>query len=85
MMQEWGNGNWGGGSWLLMMIMMLIFLAVVVWAVVMFTHQWTSRPQFHDHSGQSPNAMRILDERFARGEINEEEYRMRRDILQKGQ
>ena len=68
-----------------MMIMMLIFLAVVVCAVVMFTHQWTSRPQFHDHSGRSTNAIRILDERFARGEINEEEYRMRRDILQKGQ
>ena len=25
---------------------------------------------------------RILDERFARGEIDEEEYRKRRDVLQ---
>lgn len=80
----WGNGNWGWGAWLPMMLVMLVFLAVVVWAVVMFTHSLTSQPSYHDHGEQATDPKRILDERFARGEIDEEEHRKRRDILQRG-
>ena len=82
MMRGWGNSSWGWGTWLPMMIFMLVFLAVVVWAVVMLTHSWTPRPPYHDHVEQGTDAKRILDERFARGEIDEEEYRKRRDVLQ---
>jgi putative membrane protein len=82
MMWGWGNGNWGWGAWLPMMIFMLVFLGVVVWGVVMITRSWTSRPPYHDHVEQGSDPKRILDERFARGEIDEEEYRKRRDILQ---
>jgi putative membrane protein len=67
-----------------MMLVMLVFLAVVVWAVVMFTHSLTSQPSYHDHGEQATDPKRILDERFARGEIDEEEHRKRRDILQRG-
>lgn len=70
-----------------MTLMMLAFLgvvvwAVVVWAVVVFTRSWTSRPPFHDHGERSTDPKRILDERFARGEIDEEEYRRSKDVLQ---
>lgn len=33
---------------------------------------------------QASDAARILDERFARGEIDEDEYRRRRDVLRGG-
>ena len=78
----WGNGGWGWGAWLPMMLFMLVFLGVVVWAVVMFTRSWTSRPSDHDHVEHVTDPRRILDERFARGEIDEEEYRKRKAVLQ---
>jgi len=84
-MDGWGNGQWGWWAWVPMTIMMVVFLAVVVWAVIMLTHLWTSRTPYHDHAQHSTDSRRILDERFARGEIDEEEYRTRRDLLQNGQ
>ena len=83
-MDGWGTGHWGWCAWVPMTIMMLVFLAVVVWAVIMLTHSWTSRSPYHDHGPQATEPKRILDERFARGDIDEEEYRKRRDILYKG-
>ena len=86
-MSDWGNGSWGWGAWLPMMLMMLIFLAVVVWAVVMFTHSWSTRfphDDHHNHRDRFSDAQRILDERFARGEIDEDEYRKRKIILDEG-
>lgn len=81
MMWGWGNGNWGWGMLVPMMVMMLIFLAVVVWAVVMFTHSWSSRNPNHEHGERFNASKRILDERFARGEIDEDEYRKRKGTL----
>jgi putative membrane protein len=65
----------GGGWWWVMGIGWLVFLAAIVVLVVVLTRQVrgpvsTRRPA-HD----------VLDERFARGEIDEEEYRRRRDAL----
>jgi len=84
MMWNWGNSGWGWGwgMWLTMMVFMLAFLAVVVWAVVMVTRSWTARPPYYDPVEHGTDPKRILDERFARGEIDEEEYRKRKDVLQ---
>ncbi|MHB8378314.1 MAG: SHOCT domain-containing protein [Acidimicrobiales bacterium] len=84
MMSDWGNGGWGWGTWLPMMLMMLILFAVIIGAVLMFTHSWTSRLPPHDHSERVSESRRILDERFARGEIDEDEYRKRKDVLDEG-
>ena len=80
-MGYWGNSGWGWEAWLPMMLVMLAFLGVVVWAVAIFTRSWTSRPPYHDHVEHDDDPKRLLDERFARGEIDEEEYRTRRDVL----
>ena len=74
----WGNGmGWGG--WLLMSLTTVAFWAVVVFGIVAL---------FRDSGGPGPrdgrrdgDARRILDERFARGEIDAEEYRSRQSIL----
>ena len=68
----WGPWGWGMG------VGSLLFLALIVVGVVLLAQ----RP-----SGQAPprgrdSARRILDERLARGEIDEEEYRRRRRTLE---
>ncbi len=75
MMWGWGNGmGWGG--WLAMSLMMVVFwgliIALVVWAVRQF------RPTPEHRS----SALSVLEERFARGEIDREEFDQRRAVLQ---
>jgi putative membrane protein len=74
----WGNGmGWGG--WLLMTLTTVVFWAVVVFGIVaLFRGSGGSVP----HGGRrDTDARKILDERFARGEIDAEEYRSRQSIL----
>jgi putative membrane protein len=74
-----GVSNWdnhmGGGWWWLMGIGWLVFLAIIV-GVVLVLVRHTQRT-----SVGSRTAHDVLDERFARGEIDENEYRQRRDVL----
>jgi putative membrane protein len=73
-----GMGMMGFG-YLWMLFGFLVFaglLAVVVWAIVKFA---ASNRMQAPVDGLS--ARRILDERYARGEINQEEYqRIRREL-----
>jgi putative membrane protein len=55
----------------------LVFLAAIVVLAVVLVRQYRGPAT----SGRSARA--VLDERFARGEIDEEEYRRRRDALQR--
>ena len=76
------NEGWHG--WFMGPVMMILILAVVV-ALVIFLVRWLGSTSLghganrHDASGKTP--LDILDERFARGEINPEEYRERRNTL----
>jgi putative membrane protein len=74
MMWGWDDAGWAG--WLFMSLMMLIFwgglAAVVVWLIRQ------PRPSAGD---PKPSATQILEERFARGEIDEEEFEKRRNTL----
>jgi putative membrane protein len=58
-----------------MSVSMIVFWGLVIWAVVALAR----RPA----SGQIPGVdpRRILQERFAIGEIDEDEYRRRREVL----
>ena len=80
----WNNGmNWGGmggGGWVVMAVLMLAFWALVVGGVVaLFRNR---RPTGSDsRTTPGPSAENVLDERFARGEIDEQEYHARRAVL----
>ena len=79
MMMGWYHGDMGWGGWLLMILAMVAFWALVVFAVIAI-FRGTQRP------GASPSTdrrdpARILDERFARGEIDEDEYHTRSIVL----
>jgi len=79
-------GGWGAGSWLFMGIGMLVFWGLVVAAVVALLRwsgqgrQQEARPGQTISTGNA-DALRVLDERYARGDVTDEDYRRRRDVL----
>ena len=80
-MMYW-NVGWGWGAWIAMGFMMLLFwgvIAAVVFLLVRPPGRREERPAPKPPS--EDEATRILDQRFARGEIDEQEYRARRDLL----
>ncbi len=66
----WGYGGWGA-LWMLLFWVGVIVL--IVWAV---RRSGSSTPQ------RSPRAMEILEERYARGEIDHDEFQTRRAELE---
>ena len=79
----WGNGGWGWGAWVFMAIMMLIFFALVaaVLIAVIRSGGWGGGGATRSGRVVGRTALRLLDERFARGEIDADEYTKRRDLL----
>ena len=78
----WHDG-WGFAGWWVMVLGMVFFwvlVVVLVVALVRWTNPGRDRRETVPDSGRS-EALRILDERFARGDITEEEYRRRRQVL----
>lgn len=76
-----GFGWWGFGMMGISMVLFWTLLIVIIIALVRHfgrTSSGTSAPRYSD---ERPSAERLLDERFARGEIDEEEYRARRAAL----
>lgn len=65
----WGYG-FGWFGWLMMLAVWVLFVAGVVWLV-----RNLATP------GSDYGARRILDDRFARGELSAEEYEQRRRVL----
>lgn len=84
MMRYWDGGGWGWGGWFAMLIMMLIFWGAVAWVVVSLIRHGGPRPHEQTPGVHAPDPARILDERFARGEIDDDEYKRRREVLRGG-
>lgn len=61
-----------GLGWLWMLLVLAFVVGVVVWAV---------RRLSPSDRGTGDQARRLLDERYARGEIDDDEYARRRDAL----
>jgi len=83
---DWGSGMhpmwWIGGAWGLgMLAMMLVFWGLVITGIVLLI-RWLVGAGGGSGLGQSPDrALEILRERYARGEINKEEFEARRRDL----
>jgi putative membrane protein len=71
----WWHGPWNWGAWLAMTATMVVFWALVIWAVVSVVRGIGP--------GSDRRAEAILAERFARGEIDEDEYPRRLDTLRR--
>ena len=78
-MMNWYDGSTGWGGWLVTSLMMVAFWALVIVAVVAI---FRGAGRGDDRDGAvHRDAIDILDERFARGEIDEAEYHARKGAL----
>ncbi len=78
------GGGWDGWGWLwpIHFVFPILFWAVIITAVVMLVRYATGS---HDHgprSEQRRSSLDVLEERYARGEINRDEYlEKKKDII----
>jgi putative membrane protein len=85
-----GYGNDGGhwGLWVLMIVAMVVFWGALAWIIVTLVRQRGtppgSVPATHMPSSSLPSsdALRLLNERLARGDIDEDEYTRRRSLIE---
>lgn len=75
------NGNFNPAFYWTMMIGMFLFWAFVVFLVYRLLRR-AGMMQRPEEKGRS-NALKILDERFAKGDIDEKEYETRKSRLLK--
>jgi len=68
--------SWGAGDWVAMSLMMLVFWGALVAGAV-----WLVRNARRPLENSNAAARQILDEKLARGEVTEEEYLRRRELL----
>ena len=76
-MMDWYHDGMGWGGWILMTAAMVAFWALVVFAVVVVFRGTKSS----DEPAGLRDPMDILDQRFARGEIDEDEYHAHSAVL----
>jgi putative membrane protein len=85
MAMMWGY-DWSWGAWLVMSVMMVGFWGLVIAGIVVLVRYLTSGRQGGGPAadGGQRGAEELLAERFARGEIDEDEYTRRRQLLREG-
>ena len=71
----WDNGYGWGGWWFLMPLVMVAFWGTIIWAVVTVVRGRPASPPASP-TGR-PGSEEILADRYARGEINDDDYRQR--------
>lgn len=81
----YGHHMWDGGWWMFLgPLWMIVFIAAIV-AVVVLLVRWlggASHGALHTQQPPTKSPVDILKERFARGEIDKEEFEERRRLLE---
>ncbi|SEP18316.1 putative membrane protein [Salinihabitans flavidus] len=76
--ERYGHMMWGGGYGIGGALMMLVFWGLII-ALIVFVVRWLT---INDRtSGRHDDSLAILRERFAKGEIDEEEFDRRKRAL----
>lgn len=88
-MWQHGYGGWGWGSWILTAMVLTLFFALVITVIVAIVRNLNGPGHRHGPAVHGPPPGRrpedILAERFARGEVDDEEYRRRVALLREHQ
>ncbi len=80
---NYGYPMMGWGGWALGIVCILVII-LIVFLVIRYLHRYNKRDSNHTNNPASEEntAMKILNERYARGEISEEEYKQKKSNLQ---
>jgi putative membrane protein len=78
----WGHDPWMSGGWAAVALGMLVFCGLVV-ALVVWTmrSRLSTRPPASGEEGRATSPDNLLAQRFARGEIDEDEFTRKRAAL----
>ena len=79
-MMYWGNGM-GGWGMVLMTVSGLLFWGLIIAGIVLLVRSTGRGGQPGVVAGQAPTPQQVLADRFARGEIDEDEYTRRLQVL----
>lgn len=79
-MMYWGNGM-GGWAMLLMTVSGLLFWALIIAGIVVLVRYLSRGAQLGPAAVHMPTPEQVLADRFARGEIDEDEYSRRLQFL----
>jgi putative membrane protein len=79
-MMFWPDHDLSGWGWFGMTVSMVLFWGLLIAAGVMLVRAF-NRSSLSDAAGSRPSPEQLLAERFARGEIDEDEYRTRLAVL----
>jgi putative membrane protein len=74
-MMGWGQG-WG---WLVILLMVIVWALVILGIIALVRWLWVSGPRRTAGHGESP--LDIVKARYARGEINKEEFEQKKKDL----
>lgn len=81
-MMWWDHADWGVGSWVSMSLMMLVFGGLIIGLIMWAVRSMSDKPSATSiDQRQAASADDVLAERFARGEITEDEFVRRRGLL----
>jgi putative membrane protein len=80
MMWYWNNGGIHWWGWFIGVVVTIGFWALIIFLFVSLVRSFASKDHEHVH-GEPEDPERTLARRFANGEIDEEEFHRRLDVL----
>ena len=83
-MMYWDHGGWGAGDWLAMSLMMVVFWGAVIALILWLVRSARADRHADTRTPPSAGADNVLAERYARGEIDDDEFTRRRNLLHTG-
>lgn len=79
-----GGMGWGAAMMIVMILAMLLFVVLAVVGLIWLVRSLRREPGGPDRDdGGPPGALPALERRFAEGEIDIDEYRERRSVLER--
>lgn len=85
MMYRYGCGfpEMGGYGFGFEWIFMIIFWVLIIWAIIAIVRAVSGKGEHWHMRGGEDEAMRVLRERYAKGEIDKQEFEARKNDLMK--
>lgn len=77
----WNDGSLGWGGWIVMVLSMAAFWGLLFWAAIAVIRAAPRSDAARSDVAASPED--LLAARFARGDIDEDEYRSRSDAIRR--